>query len=498
MRPFPPSPPVSRSASRAVAVATLVCVLVLLVPATALGGTMFNLVGRGFGHGIGLSAWGAFGYAEKTDLTYKQILKHYYQGIGFGKTSNVSIRVLLNRGLSRVEVSSDAQFTIAGSKKSLTIPRYTVATIRWDADTKTYRIAWGDKHENLGSAPSCEAGDEPLKMQQPNMNAGSGGMHYRNKLWVRHYSDGLMVVNKLALELYLRGVLPCEVPASWPRTALRVFAVACRTYAVRSRRAGPFDVYCTTASQVYNGYDRERAPTNQAIDDTSGEIATYGGRPILACFSSTSGGHTESIQYGWPGASPVPYLRGVSDPYERQDPTYAHGSPYHIWPENPIRLSASSVESKVGGIPGSLRTIYVVKRGVSPRVVYAYVVGSAGSRRIDGLQLRAQLALRSSWVYITTMSIARSRARVPSGGSVRMSGRIYPARPAGATVKLHIQSGGVTRTRDVRTYRHSQSLPNGSAARYSAYSCRLQPGVTTTYWYSSGSSISPKMSVTVY
>jgi len=484
----------------ALAAFTLASAVIAASPAPAPAGTMFNLVGRGFGHGIGLSAWGAFGYATKTDLTYKQILKHYYRGIGFGKAGNPTVRVLLNRGLSKVEISCTAQYTLTNNKRTETIPGGTRVHIKWIASRKLYRVEWADTVIRMGGPITVKPGTEQLQFHQPNQNSGSAHMHYRGDLWVRHFDPGLMVVNKLPLESYLRGVLPCEVPASWPRTALRTFAVACRTYGLRSRKSsGYFDVYCTTSSQVYNGFDRERATTNQALADTVGEIAKYGGRPILACYSSTSGGHTESIQYAWPGASPVPYLRGVSDPYERQDPTYANGSPYHVWQENPIRMSAATVAGKLRGyVAGGLKTVYVTRRGTSPRIVYAYVVGTSGSRRIDGLQIRSLLGLRSSWVQITTMSVSASRGRVATGNRVRIYGRVYPARASGATVKLHIKTASGTRTVSVRALKHSQALPNGLTAHYSTYSCTLRPNTATTYWYSSSGSISPKVAVRTY
>jgi stage II sporulation protein D len=470
----------------------------LLSPAPAVAGTTVNLVGRGWGHGIGLSAWGVYGYATKTDKTYKEILRHYYTGIGFGTVSNSAVRVLLNRGLTRVEVSSDAQFTIKGTKKTLNVPRFTVATIRWLPDRSLYRVTFGDTSETLGSKPNCVQGDEPLLLQQPNQNAGSGRMHYRGTLVVRHYSDGLMVVNQLPIESYLKGVLPCEIYPSWPATAIKVFAVASRTFAVRARGGGPFDVYCTTQSQVYNGFDRERATTNAAIEATGGEIATYGGKPILACYSSSSGGHTENIEYGWPGCSPLPYLKGVSDPYETYDAHGQTGSPHHHWPDNPIRRSAATVDAALGSYsPGTLRAIVVVRRGTSPRVVRAYVLASGGARAISGTDLRSLLGLRSSWVTITTMSLSASRASISSGGVVRLTGRIYPALPAGGRVTLHIATAAGTRTRTITTRRHSQALPDGHSATYSTYTCSLGPGGTTTYSVSSGSSTSPRVTVTV-
>ena len=83
---------------------------------------MLTVTGRGWGHGIGLSQWGAFGYATKTKLTYRQILRHYYKGIGFGSSANRTVRVLLNDARPRVYISSSATFTISDGVKTKSIP----------------------------------------------------------------------------------------------------------------------------------------------------------------------------------------------------------------------------------------------------------------------------------------------------------------------------------------------------------------------------------------
>ena len=169
-------------------------------------------------------------------------------------------------------------------------------------------------------------GTSYLKLVNANQN-GSAGVHYRGQLRVVHFTAGLMVVNVLPLESYLYGVVPFESPASWPATALRVQAVAARSYALATRKTGAFDVYCTTASQYYGGLDAghgEEPSTTKAVKDTAGVVATYGGKPIVAYYFSTSGGHTENIENVWGSAAPVPYLKGVTDPYDG-------ASPYHVW-----------------------------------------------------------------------------------------------------------------------------------------------------------------------
>src|SRR5437763_5943228 len=106
-----------------------------------------------------------------------------------------------------------------------------------------------------------------------------------------------MAVNAVDLDGYVKGVVPGEVPASWPPEALKAQAVAARTYALTTDAGGSlFDQYADTRSQVYGGISAETPATNVAVRDTAGQIVTYRGRPATTYFFSTSGGKTENVQ----------------------------------------------------------------------------------------------------------------------------------------------------------------------------------------------------------
>jgi len=205
-------------------------------------------------------------------------------------------------------------------------------------------VTWVGSSFQLTSGTSAWTADQPIVFQPTSgllvlvnrsgiLNAASAP--YRGDLTVAHQSSGLCVINTLPVESYLRGVVPLEMSSSWPLEALKAQAVAARTYAVRSiSSSGLFDLYSDTRSQAYGGAGREAATTNAAVTGTAGVIATYGGQPIAAFYFSTSGGHTENIENVW-NTAPLPYLKGVDDPYDTL-------SPYHVWPDNPIRKSATS------------------------------------------------------------------------------------------------------------------------------------------------------------
>jgi stage II sporulation protein D len=198
-----------------------------------------------------------------------------------------------------------------------------------------------------------------------------------------------LIINRVRLDAYAKGVVPNEVPSSWPRAALRAQAVAARSYALGVGGGGAFDVYDDARSQVYGGKRSETARTNQAVERTSGEVVRYGHRIATTYFSSSSGGETESIQYAFPGSDPVPYLKSVDDPYDG-------ASPDHRWR---VRYSQGQMESRLGGLfAGRLRRIKVLRRGDSPRIVRAKVVGSRGGSRVTGLTLQGRLSAKSTWM----------------------------------------------------------------------------------------------------
>lgn len=197
-------------------------------------------------------------------------------------------------------------------------------------------------------------------------------------------------VKRLPLETYVRGVVSAEVPSSWPMAALEAQAVASRTYALTAHAGGNrFDVYSDTRSQMYLGKAAETPSTNAAVAATAGQIVTYAGKPAITYFYADSGGHTESVQYGFPGSTPEPWLVGVADPYDSKQ----------RWT---IRMSLAAATQRLSGlVKGSLRGVEVTRRGSSPRIVSAYVLGSKGRTPVSGSELAGRFGLNSTWAYFS-------------------------------------------------------------------------------------------------
>jgi len=325
--------------------------------------------GRGFGHGVGMSQYGAYGYA-KHGRDYKSILKHYYRHTRIGRSSG-SIRVLLASGRGSVG--------FAGAHKACGKRLHRGRGYAFDESGAKVVLesARGRKVARCGHSGTAKGG-KGIQV--------SGKGTYRGKL-IAKASGGLLVVNKVSTDDYVRGVVANEMPSSWPKNALRAQAVASRTFGLSAHAGHGFDVYDDTRSQVYGGKGTETRSTNSAVGKTSDQVVRFHGKPITAFFFSTSGGRTESVQNVFGGSS-IKYLRSVKDPYDDV-------SPYHKWT---VRRSQSQMQSALSGLfGGRLKKIKVTKTGASPRIVKAKVVGSRSGSRVSGATLQGRLGLMSTW-----------------------------------------------------------------------------------------------------
>jgi stage II sporulation protein D len=250
---------------------------------------------------------------------------------------------------------------------------------------------------------------------------------------------GLTAVNVLGLDAYVQGVVPGEMPPSWHPEALKVQAVAARSYALATDVGGAiFDQYADTRSQAYHGMSAEQPSTNAAVLATAGQVVLYQGQVATTYYFSTSGGRTENVENVFYGAAPSPYLKSVRDPYDG-------GSPRHRWQ---LRFTRAQMKAKLGSLcSGSFKAIKVVQRGVSPRVVAADVVCSRGRTRTNGSALRSRLGLYDTWFTVTKATSSARRAKdlsVPIVSSLlhprTIMGRFTPA-PAKGIVAVERRAG---------------------------------------------------------
>ena len=213
-----------------------------------------------------------------------------------------------------------------------------------------------------------------------------------------------VVVNEVSLERYLRGVVPNEL-GSTDRSrseAIKTLAIAARTFAYSSlgqnARRG-FDVYSDSRSQVYRGIPSEKPLSNQMIEETSGIIATYGDRPIVAFYSSTCGGRTEDYREVFQ-REPIPYLEGGAACPDTS-------SPYHSWDEHiPISRIQERLDRFAG--VGKLERLEPLRKSRWGRTVEMRFVGTKGEKILKGLNIRSALGLRSNWITDFDVHLDRS------------------------------------------------------------------------------------------
>jgi stage II sporulation protein D len=372
--------------------------LALAAPASAAG--VFYIRGGGDGHGVGMSQYGAYGYALH-GASYQTILAHYYQGTTLGSASpNRVVRVLLKSG--------SAAFSGATNAGSTTLNAGTTYSVQALSGSSLALVDPSGRRVGTFAAPLTVSGPGPLNL------AGLG--RYRGSLEFRPAGGGVETVDAVGLEDYVRGVVSAEMPSSWSAQALDVQAVAARTFALTSHVGGAaFDVYSDTRSQAYRGVAAETRATNAAVSATAGQIVTYGGRPAITYFFSSSGGYTENVENVFGGPA-QPWLRGVPDPYDG-----AGGNPYHHWGH---RMSVTAAAGKLTGlVKGSLIGIKLTRHGASPRILTASVVGTKGRTTISGTGLQARFGLLSTWARFTTIttsagSAAHTARRTSPGNSL--------------------------------------------------------------------------------
>jgi SpoIID/LytB domain protein len=366
---------------------------VVPAPVTA---TTFVASGRGWGHGVGMSQYGALGYANE-GWTYDQILGHYYVGAELGPAPVARVRVLVAEARAGVKVRSKAPFRVR------------------DVFGKTYPLPAGEVA--LGSELLVTLNGTPTALAGPLVFLpGTAPLEldraYRGQLEVAVTGKKLNAINVVGLEQYLAGVVAQEMPSSWPVEALKAQAVAARSYALSRRVTGKgFDLYADVRSQVYGGIPGEQPTTTAAIEATKGEVLLWDGKPIDALFHSTSGGATIDAVEGFGKA--VPYLVAVDDPWSTL-------SPVHRW--GPVAVSEATIRK--GLKLRSPLTGLALTRGPSGRVTRVELRSALGSAWVTGSALRSASGLRSTWItQLATLSLTRPGGPAVYGKTLTLSGK---------------------------------------------------------------------------
>ncbi|MGH2753086.1 MAG: SpoIID/LytB domain-containing protein [Actinomycetota bacterium] len=414
----------------------------LLVPGPARAERTVTITGGGYGHGIGMSQYGALGRA-KQGKSAEQILEHYYSK---SKVASESIPSRVRVGLLPAYGSSTSSISFSSQKsggsgrlavkvagRSGTVAKGGPGT-SWRAEagrTGGFRLFKnGNKVKNDGRTIFGDP-SHPLVLTFEKFGSllsvsGKSAKYAYGRAEIGSYDSSscgnnhcARLVLSLPMQKYLYGL--GEVPSSWPAAALKAQAIAGRTYALsKIERSGqhryPCDcaVYDSTIDQAYIG-DAKRTGSGEywddwkrAVDETDRQIVKYNGGTIQALYSSSSGGHTEDNENVWGGAA-IPYLRGVSDKADKA----GGDNPNHKWK---ITMSYATFSSKLNSAygTGALKDFDLVKPfGVSGRVTM--VVNGKGGARIEGSNKTARV---SGWSLRSVLGLKDTLFRVDLGAQV--------------------------------------------------------------------------------
>ncbi len=385
---------------------------VAIAPPAAAAPASFHIEGGGFGHGVGMSQYGALGFAQQ-GTGYQDILKHYYQGTAVqSKAQPSEVRIWLAQ-----DTSAPVTTTMTPTGHVNIVLAGQVATTAESGQAIKVDVASGKFNVSVAGTPRLNAvggGGDNLYVQYNGapISLDKTGDRYKYgqlELAATGASTLRIVITSQTMQQYLYGL--GEVPSSWPTDALKTQAVAARTYALEKiNRLGQNRAECgcglwgDTRDQNYVGYDKETnsngAKWVAAVNDTNNQVVTYGGNVIQAFYSSSSGGHTENSEIAFKTA--LPYLKGVPDPYDD-----ANGqNSLHTWKRDitlanmQAWLNASS-STRVG----TLNSIeFKSPLGVSGRVIQniadhgggVRIVGSDATKTVGGDSFRSAVNSGSS------------------------------------------------------------------------------------------------------
>lgn len=384
-----------------------------------LNGFLFR--GKGNGHGLGMSQWGARGRAA-SGQDYRKILSTYYTGTRIDtRDTSMPVRIALTDtplDLARPWPRLFGPFPfVAGPVSVDGAPQLQAGAgslIALDVDANGNPIAF------LMSANGSRGTPVPLNKTLTIRTTSVAGIRtnimqvmggdFRPGAEQRRYAGILQIVpkggaailpvNVLPMEDYLKGVVPAEMPPYWGVEALKAQAVAGRTYAIEHLGGADFDLRASELDQAYSGLTDQRSDSSNAVDGTRGQILTYNGKLITAFYMASDGGHTESSEYrfvtwdhGAQLRSHLGYLTGISDPFDRGP----------SWQVGPFSASnaAGILQDDGRDLGDRLLGIDVLQKDASGRLVGVRLRGSSKTIEVSGPTLRALFGLPDTLVEIS-------------------------------------------------------------------------------------------------
>ena len=399
------------------AAAAAVAVAAVATPAAAQprgpGEDDFTFIGGGWGHGMGLSQFGALGRAG-AGHTHEEILGFYYDGAEVSEDpdlvpDDVDVRLAVHnttvfRPTGLLDVFMDGR-KLDDTRNPLTVRRgdggwhINSSNIDWcpsrgffcSGTVLTVRFKDGEPVRVSNTAN----GAERFARGEFQLTPAAGGIANCGS---RSANEYCLVVGELTMQQYLYGL--DEVPHNWPAEALKAQAIAARSFAaaIMAERVGwasPFDLYASTRDQEYTAWDFERELGHEAwkeqVDATDDTVLTYQRtsedpiEAIVAYYSSSNGGHTAAHEE--PRRVSVPYLAAKPDPFdaaldENGDPQ----NPNHSWERT---YTGEQISKWLADYPfadldvGDIAEVYITGPGPSGRIDDALVTLVGSERTLE-------------------------------------------------------------------------------------------------------------------
>ena len=370
----------------------------------------FTFIGGGFGHGSGMSQYGARGRAE-AGHTYQEILSFYYDSTTLTTDpglvpDDVDVRIAVHnttvfRPSGLLTVSMDGRF-LDTTVNTLTVRRgdggwhINSSNIDWCrgfCSGTVLTVSFNDGE--VVRVSNTSNGAERYAHGQFQLTPATGGVANCGSASANQYC---LVVGELTMQHYLYGI--DEVPLSWPVEVMKAQAVAARSYAVaimedRAHWSSPFDLYSTTRDQEYRAWDHEMESRHDAwtdqVDATDDTVITYqpagGGGPdvIVAFYSASNGGHTAANEE--PRRDQVSYLIAKPDPYDAvPDSDGSPQNPFHSWERT---YTVDQISEWLAAYPfadldvGEIVEIYIGAGGPSGRIDDSLVTLVGSDRTLE-------------------------------------------------------------------------------------------------------------------
>jgi stage II sporulation protein D len=298
-----------------------------------------------------------------------------------------SIRVLLASDVQRLEVRADKTIWVTDADDR---GHFFRSSLRIEVRGPALLL---NGTRVTGDQITLRAGDQDLKLLLPRANGNGQGatahvhddksaLQVSGLIQLLRRGKGLLVVNQVDLEEYVKGVVPAEVNSAWHPEMLKVQAVAARTYALYQHMLSAgrdYDVAASIQDQVYRGRQGIDARVTDAVESTRGLVVTHQGAPIYAAFSSTAAGITEDAAVVW--AKDLPYLKGVECPFDIE-------SPYYQWKAS-FKLETLEKNLRLLGFQvGTIATITPLTLSRAGRVATLRILHSQGELILRGEELR--------------------------------------------------------------------------------------------------------------